>query len=75
MEKRWLTPTESAEVLGYGFTDGFIRRQIELGRLRAVAFDAGGRRTTRIDRSELERFRAEYITDAADLAKRFHADE
>jgi excisionase family DNA binding protein len=75
MKKTWLTPGEAAEVLGYGFTPRFVRRQIELGRLKAYAFDAGGRRTTRINLADLEDFRLHFITDAADLPRRLHGDD
>jgi len=71
--KKWLSPGEAAQVLGYGLSPRFVRRQIELGRLRAVAFDAGGRRTLRIDRADLEAFRIEYIRDGGEIPRRWQA--
>ena len=69
--KNWLTPSEAADVLGYGLSARFVRRQIELGRLRAIAFDAGGRRTLRIDRAGLEAFRSEFIRDGGEIPRRW----
>jgi excisionase family DNA binding protein len=63
--KDWFTTTEVAEALG--FSDRWVRRQIELGRLKAVAFDAGSRRSLRIHRHELAAFRSRYLHDATEL--------
>jgi excisionase family DNA binding protein len=71
--KQWLSPREAAKELGYGLSERFVRRQIELGRLPAVAFDAGGRRTLRIDRADLETFRREFIRDGREIPRRWQA--
>lgn len=64
MDRReWLTTVEVAEMLGFG--DRWVRRQIELGRLRAYAFNAGSRRALRVRRSDLEAFRKGFFRDAA----------
>ena len=60
MRKMWFSTSEAAEYLG-GFTDRFVRRQIELGRLRSQVFDAGGRPTHRIHRDDLDAFRRQYF--------------
>ena len=65
LRKEWLTTSEAADSVG--FTDRWIRRQIEAGRLKAVAFDAGSRRTLRIHRRDLDEFRRRYLRDALDL--------
>jgi excisionase family DNA binding protein len=62
LPKNWYTTSEVADLLG--FSDRWVRRQIELGRLRASAFDAGSRRTLRINRRDLDAFRTRYIHDA-----------
>ena len=72
-QKDWLSPREAAQALGYGLSERFVRRQIELGRLRAIAFDAGGRRTLRIARDEIEAFRREFIHDGRDIPRRWQA--
>lgn len=63
--KDWFTTSEIAHLLG--FTDRWVRRQIELGRLKATAYDAGSRRTLRIHRRDLAIFRIQYLHDATDL--------
>ena len=63
MRREWLTTVEVAQLLG--FTDRWVRRQIELGRLRGYAFDAGSRRALRIRRRDLEAFRSRFFRDAA----------
>lgn len=63
--KEWFTTSEVGDLLGY--SDRWVRRQIELGRLKATAFDAGSRRTLRVHREDLSRFKARYLLDAADL--------
>jgi excisionase family DNA binding protein len=62
LRKDWYTTAEVGELLG--FTDRWVRRQIELGRLKAYAFDAGNRRTLRIRRQDLDEFRRKFIHDA-----------
>jgi excisionase family DNA binding protein len=63
MDRReWLTTVEVAEMLG--FSDRWVRRQIELGRLPAHAFTGGSRRALRVRRSDLEAFRAGFFRDA-----------
>ena len=66
--KQWLSTSEVADEVG--FTDRWVRRQVELGRLKAYAFDAGSRRTLRIHRRDLDEFRRRYIHDALDLPPR-----
>lgn len=63
MRREWLTTVEVAQLLG--FTDRWVRRQIELGRLRAYAFDTGSRRALRIHRRDLGTFRSRYFKDAS----------
>ena len=53
-----------------GYTRRWVLRQIELGRLVAVAFDAGGRRSYRIPEAALVAFRARYLRDARELPRR-----
>jgi len=67
MEKMWFSTCEAAVYLG-GFTDRFVRRQIELGRLRSRVFDAGGRSTHKIHRNDLDLFLRRYFrwTDRPD---------
>ena len=72
-QKEWLSPREAALALGYGLSERFVRRQIELGRMRAVAFDAGGRRTLRVAREDLEAFRREFIRDGGEIPRRWQA--
>ena len=60
MRKMWFSTSDAAEYLG-GYTDRFVRRQIELGRLRSRVFDAGGRATHRIHRDDLDEFRRAYF--------------
>jgi excisionase family DNA binding protein len=68
---RFLTPTEVAVATGY--SRRWVLRQIELGRLRAIAFDAAGRRSYRVRDTELAAFRAEYLRDARELPRRDEA--
>jgi excisionase family DNA binding protein len=68
---RFLTPTDVAAATGY--TRRWVLRQIELGRLAATAFDAGGRRSYRIRDTDLAAFRACYLRDARDLPQRDQA--
>jgi excisionase family DNA binding protein len=68
---RFLTPAEVATATGY--TRRWVLRQIELGRLAAVAFDAGGRRSYRIRDADLAAFRARYLRDARELPRRDQA--
>ena len=65
---RFYTAAEAAADLGY--TRRWVLRQIELGRLVAVAFDAGGRRSYRIPDAALAAFRAHYLHDARELPRR-----
>ncbi len=64
-DKAWLSTSEVADEIG--FSDRWVRRQIEAGRLRAIAFDAGSRRTFRVHRRDLSAFRHAYLRDARDL--------
>lgn len=48
LDKDWYTTSEVGDLLG--FSDRWVRRQIELGRLKAIAYDAGSRRTLRVHR-------------------------
>jgi len=63
--KDWYTTSEIAHLLG--FSDRWVRRQIEMGRLKATAFDAGSRRTLRIHRRDLTAFQSQYLRDASEL--------
>lgn len=65
LRKDWYSTGEVGEILG--FTPRWVRRQIDLGRLRAVAFDAGSRRTLRVNRRDLYDFRRRYLHDARDF--------
>lgn len=65
LRKVWYSTSEVAERLG--FSDRWVRRQIELGRLKASAFDAGSRRTLRIRARDLEVFLRQYFHEAADF--------
>jgi excisionase family DNA binding protein len=66
--KDWLTTTEIAELVGY--SDRWVRRQIELGRLKAIAFDAGARRTLRVHRRDFAEFQGRYLHAATELPPR-----
>jgi hypothetical protein len=68
---RFFTPAEAAAATGY--SRRWILRQVELGRLIAVAFDTGGRRSLRIRDTDLARFRADYLRDARELPRRDEA--
>jgi excisionase family DNA binding protein len=63
--KEWMTTSEVGDLLG--FSDRWVRRQVELGRLKAIAFDAGSRRTLRVHRRDLAAFQSHYLRDATDL--------
>ena len=65
---RYRTIPEIAAELGY--TRRWVLRQVELGRLAAVAFDAGGRRSYRVREVDFVAFRARYLRDARDLPVR-----
>lgn len=66
--KEWFTTSDIGDLLG--FSDRWVRRQVELGRLKATAFDAGSRRTLRIHQTDLIRFKARYLHDATELPPR-----
>jgi excisionase family DNA binding protein len=58
---RWMHTTEVADELGLSAET--VRRLIRERRLRASAIVVGGRKTYRIRRSDLERFRQVYVRD------------
>lgn len=64
--KEWYTTAEVGELVG-GYSDRWVRKQIELGRLKAQAFDAGSRRTLRVHRVALLEFKSTFFYDARDL--------
>lgn len=68
---RYRTIPEIAAELGY--TRRWVLRQVELGRLAAIAFDAGGRRSYRIREVDFAAFRARYLRDARELPRRDEA--
>ena len=53
-----------------GYTRRWVLRQVELGRLIAVAYDAGGRRSYRVREADYAAFRARYLHDARELPRR-----
>ena len=53
-----------------GYSERWVLRQIELHRLVAVAFDAGGRRSYRVSDASYRRFRDLYFRDARELPRR-----
>ena len=56
-----------------GYSERWVLRQIELHRLIAVAYDAGGRRSYRVSDVEYRRFRDLYLRDARELPRRDEA--
>ncbi len=68
MDRVWWTTSQLA--CRWGYTDRFVRRQVELGRIDAIAFVAGSRRTYRIHRDEVRRFERLHFRPAGDLADR-----
>ena len=71
LRKEWFTTTEVAALVG--FSDRWVRRQIELGRLHAYAFDPGGRRALRVRRVDFEDFRSEFFMPADEAPRRWGA--
>lgn len=59
---RWLHTTEVAEELGV--SPETVRRFVRMRVLRATVLLVGGRRTFRIDRADLERFKAAHVRDS-----------
>jgi excisionase family DNA binding protein len=59
VKKDWYTTGEIAALTG--FSDRWVRRQIEAGLLPATRFDVGQRATHKIARSDFEAFRARYL--------------
>jgi hypothetical protein len=53
-----------------GYTRRWVLRQVELGRLVAVAYDAAGRRSYRVREVDYVAFRARYLRDARELPRR-----
>ena len=68
---RYLTIPQIAAELGY--TRRWVLRQVELGRLAAVAFDAGGRRSYRVPEAAFATFCARYLHDGRELPRRDRA--
>ena len=68
---RYLTIPQIATELGY--TRRWVLRQVELGRLAAVAFDAGGRRSYRVREADYVDFCARYLRDGRELPGRERA--
>ncbi len=68
---RYLTLPQIAAELGY--TRRWVLRQVELGRLAVVAFDAGGRRSYRVREADYAAFCARYLRDARALPRRDRA--
>ena len=68
---RYLTIPQIAAELGY--TRRWVLRQVELGRLTAVAFDAGGRRSYRVREADYVAFCARYLRDGRELPGRERA--
>ncbi len=68
---RYLTIPQIAVELGY--TRRWVLRQVELGRLAAVAFDAGGRRSYRVHEADFVAFRTRYLRDGRELPRRERA--
>jgi excisionase family DNA binding protein len=62
MEPDWLSTGDIAERVGY--TVRWVERQIANGRLVAIAYDGGARRTFRVRREDFARFWLEYFHDA-----------
>lgn len=56
MDKQWLSTGEIARRVG--FSERWVLRQIECGRLRATAFTPGRKVTYRIRLADFEAFRA-----------------
>ena len=56
-----------------GYSERWVLRQVERGRLVAVAYDAGGRRSYRVSDPEYRRFRNLYMHDARELPRRDEA--
>ena len=61
---RWLSTEEVAREIG-GVTPRWVRRQIEVGRLRARVLLTGERATYRIRNTDLTEFRAQYVLEDA----------
>ncbi|HEX7949773.1 MAG TPA: excisionase family DNA-binding protein [Candidatus Limnocylindrales bacterium] len=55
---RWLATEEVAQRLG--MSSEWVRRQIIAGRLRAVAYETGGRRTYRVRETWVREFLVAY---------------
>lgn len=62
LRDRWLTTTAVADELG--LSPESVRRLIRMRRLRASVLQVNDRRTFRILRSELERFKAVHLKDS-----------
>ncbi len=61
---QWLSTEEVAREIG-GVTPRWVRRQIEVGRLRARVLLTGERATYRIGTADLAEFRSAYVLDDA----------
>jgi excisionase family DNA binding protein len=64
MVDEWLSTEQIARELGV--TARWVRRQIEVQRLRARVFLTGGRHTYRIRRTHLDEFLRRYSRDTLD---------
>ena len=56
-----------------GYSEWWVLRQIELHRLVAVAYDAGGRRSYRVRDADYQAFRERFLRDARELPRRDQA--
>ena len=65
---RLLTLAEISADTGYGRR--WVLKQIELGRLFAIAYDAGGRRSYRVPADAYALFRITYLHDSRELPRR-----
>jgi hypothetical protein len=62
MRKEWYSTADVSDRVGYSVR--WVERQIDLGRLRAVAYDGGNKRSFRIRNSDYEAFWRTYFHDA-----------
>lgn len=60
-QSQWLSTEAAAREVG--MTSEWIRKQIIAGRLQALAWNTGGRRTYRISREEFETFLVSFTGD------------
>ncbi len=70
MPTHWTLKAIAADT---GYSERWVLRQIELARLVAVAYDAGGRRSYRVRDADYQTFRERYLRDAGELPRRDEA--